>query len=83
MSHRQILDAKHLLCPLPLIRVQDRVKTMLPGEILQVSCTDPGTLHDLPTWCRLYGHRLVHTARDGSVLVFTIEVAGSNSDDIG
>jgi TusA-related sulfurtransferase len=79
MSARQTLDARYLLCPLPLIRVQDRVKTMLAGTILEVSCTDPGTLHDIPSWCRLYGHRLLHTYRNDPLLVFTIEVSGAHA----
>ncbi|MFZ0256715.1 MAG: sulfurtransferase TusA family protein [Gammaproteobacteria bacterium] len=78
MSNRQALDARHLLCPLPLIRVQDRIKTMVVGNILEVSCTDPGTLHDIPTWCRLYGHRLLHTYRNDPVFVFTIEVGDAD-----
>ena len=80
MSHRHVLDARHLLCPLPLIRVQDRLKTMRAGDILEVSCTDPGALHDIPTWCRLYGHRVLHIDRDDSIVVFTIEVGGLDRD---
>lgn len=82
MSHRQVLDAKHLFCPLPVIRVQDRVNTMRVGDILEVSCTDPGTLHDIPSWCRLCGHRLLDVQRRDRVLVFTIAVGGSRSDKV-
>ena len=54
------LDAKRLLCPLPVIRLQNCVKTTPPGSIIEIICTDPGTLHDIPTWCQLYGHRVLH-----------------------
>ena len=40
------LDARNLMCPLPVIRTQDRVKTMRPGERLRVICTDPGALNE-------------------------------------
>ena len=55
------LDAKGLLCPLPVIRTQDRVKGLGPGDELTVLCTDPGALHDIPAWCRVHGHELLAT----------------------
>ena len=55
------LDARRLLCPMPVIRTQDRIKTMQPGEQLEVICTDPGALHDIPAWCRINGHRLLES----------------------
>ena len=55
------LDTRGLLCPLPVIRTQDMVKTLAVGTFLDVLATDPGTLHDIPAWCRVHGHRLVET----------------------
>jgi tRNA 2-thiouridine synthesizing protein A len=53
------LDARRLLCPLPVIRTQNALKTLPVGALLRVYCTDPGTLSDIPTWCRLNGHRVL------------------------
>ena len=55
----EVLDVRGLLCPLPVIRAQDRVAGMAPGALLDVLATDPGTLHDVPAWCRVHGHQLV------------------------
>ena len=55
------MDTRGLLCPLPVIRTQDMVKTLAVGTFLDVLATDPGTLHDIPAWCRVHGHRLVET----------------------
>ena len=55
----EVLDARGLLCPLPVIRTQDRIAALAPGALLDVLATDPGTLHDLPAWCRVHGHELV------------------------
>lgn len=69
MSHHQ-LDARHLLCPLPVIRTQDKVAELHPGDILEVNATDPGALHDIPTWCRIHGHEvLTAVTQDGEVHV--------------
>jgi len=52
------LDARRLLCPMPVIRTQDRVKQLQPGDILEVTCTDPGVKNDIPAWCRINGHQI-------------------------
>ena len=58
------LDAKQLLCPLPVIRTQDLVVTLNIGDVLTVYCTDPGALSDIPTWCRLHGHTMLSSKED-------------------
>ncbi len=70
----EILNARYLLCPLPVIRVQDRIKTMRAGELLEVVCTDPGTVHDIPAWCRINGHRVVECDNDDEQYRFTLEI---------
>ena len=68
------LDAKRLLCPMPVIRTQDKVTTLSPGEILQVICTDPGALNDIPAWCRINGHKVIDTQQNQDEIMITIEV---------
>ena len=62
MNH--ILDARNLICPMPVIRTQQRVAELENGEILKVRCTDPGALSDIPAWCRVHGHRVISTETD-------------------
>lgn len=57
----EILDCRRLLCPMPVIRVQDRIGTMVTGEFLTAVCTDPGALQDIPAWCRINGHEVIKT----------------------
>ena len=68
------LDARGLLCPLPVIRTQDRVRTLSPGAVLDVLATDPGVLHDIPAWCRVHGHRVLLAERDGEDIRIRLEV---------
>ena len=70
----ECLDARGLLCPLPVIRTQDRVRTLRPGALLDVLATDPGVLHDIPAWCRVHGHRVVLSAREGEEIRIRVEV---------
>lgn len=73
---RYQLDARRLLCPLPVIRVQDKAKELLPGDILDVVCTDPGTLHDIPTWCRMHGHQILESRRENNQICFVLQING-------
>ena len=76
MSH-QVLDARNLLCPLPVIRAQDRVKQLQPGDILEVRCTDPGALNDIPAWCRINGHDVLQAGEQAEEVGVTLRVGES------
>ena len=75
---RHILDASNLLCPMPVIRAQDRVKTLNTGDILEVRCTDPGALNDIPAWCRVHGHEVMATDEDAGGVVVILRVKTSD-----
>jgi len=63
-----------LLCPLPVIRTQDRVATLRQGDVLSVHCTDPGALLDIPAWCRIHGHELLSTQESEEEVLICIRV---------
>lgn len=73
MTHHE-LDARRLLCPLPVIRTQNRVKDLQPGDTLEVICTDPGALADIPAWCRMYGHEVLDTQRSNVEVRITLRI---------
>lgn len=70
------LDARHLLCPLPVIRAQDAITTMQAGTRLRVVATDPGVKNDIPAWCRINGHKVENMEEQDDEIVITIEVDG-------
>lgn len=76
MSHF-MLDARHLLCPLPVIRTQDRIAQLTPGDTLEVQATDPGALHDIPAWCHIHGHKVLAVSRKEDGIFIMLEVGGS------
>lgn len=75
MSHHS-LDARHLLCPMPVIRTQQMVKTLSVGDVLEVHATDPGVLHDIPAWCRVHGHEVLSTEKNEHEIRVTLRVNG-------
>ena len=68
------LDARNLLCPLPVIRTQNRVAAMATGSVLEVLATDPGVLQDIPAWCRVHGHLFLGAERNGREILCRLEV---------
>ena len=67
------LDARRLLCPLPVIRLQNFVTSMAPGDTVEIVCTDPGSQSDIPAWCRVHGHTLLAQCQDGDDYLFTVK----------
>ena len=71
--HDELLDCTGLLCPLPVLAVQKRLRTMRPGTRLYVEATDPMAAIDIPHFCNESGHRLVSQALAEKPYRFLIE----------
>ena len=67
------LDARRLLCPLPVIRLQNCIRQQVDGAQVRIVSTDPGSLNDIPTWCRLYGHRVLEIDERDNEFCFLVE----------
>ena len=76
MSH-YTLDAKRLMCPMPVIRTQDKIAELQAGDTLEVTCTDPGALNDIPAWCRINGHEVVSSSEEKGEVIITVKVAAA------
>jgi tRNA 2-thiouridine synthesizing protein A len=74
MMNRHTLDVRHQLCPIPVIRTQNEVNRLPAGDLLEVVCTDPGTLHDIPAWCRIHGHKVLASKQGKDEIRFVLEV---------
>lgn len=68
------LDARNLLCPMPVIKTQNKIKDLEKGDELIVTCTDPGTLQDIPSWCRVNGHEIIDTDQIEREIIIKIRV---------
>lgn len=67
------LDLTGLKCPLPALKTRKALRGIKPGERLEVHCTDPLAVIDIPTLLNELGERLESTERDGNRIVFLIE----------
>jgi tRNA 2-thiouridine synthesizing protein A len=72
----QVLDAKGLNCPLPILKAKKALKSMEGGKILEVLSTDPGSVADFAAFCRTTGNELVEQSEEGGVWTYLIRKAG-------
>lgn len=75
MRHK--LNVKHLLCPLPVIRLGELIDKIGSGDI-QITATDPGVIYDIPAWCKVHGHKLINIKQTQSEIVLVVSVVKEN-----
>ncbi len=44
------IDVRGLLCPIPVQKTDEAIKTVERGQVLEVIASDPMTLIDIPAW---------------------------------
>ncbi|EAR50649.1 SirA family protein [Oceanicola granulosus HTCC2516] len=50
------LDARGLLCPLPVLKARKRLKPLASGAVLRMLADDPAAIIDVPHFCAEAGH---------------------------
>ena len=53
------IDARGLLCPLPVLKLAKRMKSLAVGESVCLVADDPAAIVDVPHYCTESGHELV------------------------
>lgn len=72
MDDRLTLDARGLLCPLPVLKARKRLEALESGECLTMQADDPAALVDVPFFCLEAGHELVSQSEDDAVQIYVI-----------
>ena len=67
------LDLSGLKCPLPALKVRKALKSLTQGDRLEVRCTDPLAVIDIPHLVGVTGDRLEIIERGERGIVFHIE----------
>ena len=68
------LDLIGLKCPLPVLRTRKALQSLKPGEQLEVLCTDPLSVIDVPNLIRETGDK-IEVVEQAERIVFRIEKA--------
>ena len=69
----QELDARGLVCPLPILRTKQLLGGMVSGQILKVLATDPGAEIDFQVFAEQTGNTLLSMSEDDEEFVFFLK----------
>jgi len=64
-------------CPGPIMKVFQTMQTMKPGEVMEVSASDPGFARDIGAWCRRTGNTLLSNERQGDDYIAMVRKGGA------
>jgi tRNA 2-thiouridine synthesizing protein A len=67
------LDARGLICPLPVLKARKALLTLSAGDILRVRVTDKAAPKDFRLFCAETGHVLKSVQDDGDALEVVVE----------
>ncbi len=67
------LDLTGLKCPLPALRTAKALKSLSPGAVLEVHCSDPLSVIDIPNLVRETGDMIKIMEHTEQRIVFVIE----------
>ena len=69
------LDARGLVCPMPLIKARQALMVVGRGATICVLATDPDSVADFTNFCEATGHKLLSSERKDDLFVYVIEKA--------
>ena len=68
----KLLDARGLLCPMPVVKASKEMGSLEPGQVLKILATDRGSIADMPAWAEDTGNELLDWHEEHGVLVFVV-----------
>ena len=82
MSAQHELDARGMICPMPVLRARKMLLSLPPGDDLVVTVTDKNAPADFDLFCKESGHTFVSAipGQDGSVVI-TLRVSSAPSPE--
>jgi len=81
VNEPRFLDLRGLKCPLPALRTAKALRKLKPGERLDVACTDPLSVIDIPHLLRQNGDTLEGVEEKNSVIYFHIRSGAEAGHD--
>lgn len=64
------VDARGLICPLPILRAKKALADMQSGQILKVLATDPGAPRDFAAFAKQTGNQIIEVSTQDKVFTF-------------
>lgn len=67
------VDACGMQCPGPILKMKKTMDTLVPGERVQITSTDPGFSRDAAAWCNSTGNKLISKESAAGKSIIVIE----------
>jgi len=67
------VDARGLMCPLPLLRLKQALVRVEIGEIIRIRATDPAARLDFGVFLEQAGHIQIACQEEEGILIFLIQ----------
>lgn len=67
------LDASGLHCPMPLLKLKQRLNKMTEGQVIRIKTTDGGSVKDFATFVTQVGHELLFQEECNGTFLFIIK----------
>ncbi|BFM11014.1 sulfurtransferase TusA family protein [Simiduia litorea] len=67
------IDARHMACPMPLLKAKQGLNQLATGEVLCLLATDVGSSRDIPAYCKISGHILIAERATGTEFCYWLQ----------
>lgn len=74
-AHDQTLDAKGLLCPMPIVKLAKFMRELPAQQVVLLEATDPGAVPDVAAWSKNTKNPIIFQETVGNVMRFWIQKA--------
>ncbi len=54
-----ISDIVYMMCPMHLLKLEEQMRELDPGQILEIMTDYDGALEDIPAWCEKTGNEFL------------------------
>ncbi len=72
MDMKNTIDARSLLCPLPVLKLRKRLKAVDPGDVVDLWADDPAAVIDVPHFCTEAGHDLISKTEGAGYMIYRV-----------
>ncbi len=79
LKANEVLDAKGLACPMPIVKTKKAMNGLAAGFVLEVQATDKGSKADMKAWAASTGNQYLGMVEDGDVLKHFIRKATADN----
>jgi tRNA 2-thiouridine synthesizing protein A len=58
---------------MPVIRLGEMIEKIAVGDTIEMLATDPGVLFDIPSWCKVHGHKVLKITEKPDEIILIVE----------